>query len=98
MKSSKMKLIFRKTSNYLSAYKASIYKDWEKVCMKAIEVQGVSKWYGDFQAVKDVSFEVNAGEIFAILGPNGAGKSTTIRMILDIIKPDTGMIRVLGAP
>jgi ABC-2 type transport system ATP-binding protein len=66
--------------------------------MKAIEVQGVSKWYGDFQAVKDVSFEVNAGEIFAILGPNGAGKSTTIRMILDIIKPDTGKINVLGAP
>lgn len=64
--------------------------------MKAIEVQGVSKWYGDFQAVKDVSFEVNAGEIFAILGPNGAGKSTTIRMILDIIKPDTGSIAVLG--
>jgi ABC-2 type transport system ATP-binding protein len=66
--------------------------------MKAIEVQNVSKWYGDFQAVKDVSFEVNAGELFAILGPNGAGKSTTIRMILDIIKPDTGSIRVLGAP
>jgi ABC-2 type transport system ATP-binding protein len=66
--------------------------------MKAIEVQGVSKWYGDFQAVKDVSFDVNAGELFAILGPNGAGKSTTIRMILDIIKPDAGSIHVLGAP
>jgi ABC-2 type transport system ATP-binding protein len=64
--------------------------------MKPIEVQGVSKWYGDFQAVKDVSFEVQAGEIFAILGPNGAGKSTIIRMILDIIKPDTGTITVLG--
>lgn len=64
--------------------------------MKAIDVQGVSKWYGDFQAVKDVSFDVQAGEIFAILGPNGAGKSTTIRMILDIIKPDSGSISVLG--
>lgn len=63
---------------------------------KAIEVNQISKWYGDFQAVKDLSFEVFQGEIFALLGPNGAGKSTSIRMILDIIKPDTGTISVLG--
>jgi len=64
---------------------------------KAIEVKGISKWYGDFQAVKDLSFEVHKGEIFAVLGPNGAGKSTSIRMILDIIKPDAGNITVLGS-
>ncbi|GAB5490408.1 MAG: ATP-binding cassette domain-containing protein [Phototrophicaceae bacterium] len=63
---------------------------------KAIEVNRISKWYGDFQAVKDLSFDVHEGEIFALLGPNGAGKSTSIRMILDIIKPDTGSISVLG--
>lgn len=63
---------------------------------KAIEVNQISKWYGDFQAVKDLSFEVYKGEIFALLGPNGAGKSTSIRMILDIIKPDSGKIAVLG--
>lgn len=63
----------------------------------AITVENVSKWYGDFQAVKDLSFTVQMGEIFAVLGPNGAGKSTTIRMILDIIKPDNGRISVLGA-
>jgi ABC-2 type transport system ATP-binding protein len=51
-----------------------------------------------FRAVDDVSFEVQKGEIFAMLGPNGAGKSTTIRMILDIMKPDTGTISVLGGP
>lgn len=62
----------------------------------AIHVEHVSKWYGEFQAVKDLSFDVHPGEIFAVLGPNGAGKSTTIRMILDIIKPDNGSIRVLG--
>lgn len=62
---------------------------------KAIEVKQISKWYGDFQAVKDLSFDVNRGEIFAVLGPNGAGKSTSIRMILDIIKPDSGNITVL---
>ena len=64
----------------------------------AIAVSHVSKWYGDFKAVDDVSFDVYAGEIFALLGPNGAGKSTSIRMILDIIKPDEGQIAVLGNP
>ncbi|MGJ3238414.1 MAG: ABC transporter ATP-binding protein [Anaerolineae bacterium] len=61
-----------------------------------IQVENISKWYGDFQAVKDLSFDVQPGEIFAVLGPNGAGKSTSIRMILDIIKPDQGKITVLG--
>lgn len=64
--------------------------------MQAIVTEHISKSYGDFRAVKDLSFEVFGGEIFAMLGPNGAGKSTTIRMILDILKPDTGTIRVLG--
>lgn len=63
---------------------------------KAIDVNQISKWYGSFQAVKDLSFEVYKGEIFAVLGPNGAGKSTSIRMILDIIKPDSGEITILN--
>ncbi|MBI5958417.1 MAG: ATP-binding cassette domain-containing protein [Chloroflexi bacterium] len=62
----------------------------------AIAVQGVTKRYGDFTAVNDLSFEVRCGELFAMLGPNGAGKTTTIRMILDILKPDTGSIEILG--
>lgn len=66
--------------------------------MRAIAVEHISKSYGDFRAVRDLTFEVFTGEIFAMLGPNGAGKSTTIRMILDILKPDTGSIAVLGAP
>lgn len=65
---------------------------------KAISVSHISKSYGDFRAVDDVSFDVYAGEIFAMLGPNGAGKSTTIRMILDILRPDVGTIEVLGGP
>lgn len=64
----------------------------------AVKVDHIGKSYGDFRAVDDVSFAVNYGEIFAMLGPNGAGKSTTIRMILDILKPDTGSIAVLGGP
>jgi ABC-2 type transport system ATP-binding protein len=62
----------------------------------AISVQNVTKNYGDFTAVNDLSFDVRCGEIFSMLGPNGAGKTTTIRMILDILKPDSGSIAVLG--
>lgn len=63
-----------------------------------ISVNRVSKSYGSFKAVNDLTFEVRAGEVFAMLGPNGAGKSTTLRMILDILRPDTGSISVLGGP
>lgn len=62
----------------------------------AIHVENVTKTYGTLKAVDNLSFDVQPGEIFALLGPNGSGKSTTIRMILDILKPDTGSIRVLG--
>lgn len=64
----------------------------------AIHAERISKHYGNFRAVDDLSFDVLQGEIFAMLGPNGAGKSTTMRMILDILKPDTGRIMVLGGP
>jgi ABC-2 type transport system ATP-binding protein len=61
-----------------------------------INVQRVSKSFGTVQAVKNVSFSLNAGEIFGLLGPNGAGKTTIIRLVLDIFKPDEGKIAVLG--
>lgn len=64
--------------------------------MSAIVVDSVSKHYGDFEAVRDLSFSVQSGEVFGLLGPNGAGKTTTIRMLMDIIKPDAGHIRILG--
>lgn len=62
----------------------------------AVAANQVSKSYGSFRAVDDVTFEVYHGEVFAMLGPNGAGKSTTLRMLLDILKPDTGTIQILG--
>jgi ABC-2 type transport system ATP-binding protein len=64
----------------------------------ALEVHGISKSFATVQAVDDLSFNVRPGEIFGLLGPNGAGKTTSIRMALDIIKPDGGEIRVLGGP
>ncbi|HQZ99443.1 MAG TPA: ATP-binding cassette domain-containing protein [Thermoflexales bacterium] len=63
-----------------------------------ISVSHIAKSFGSAQAVRDVSFDVNKGEVFGLLGPNGAGKTTTIRMILDIFRPDTGNIAVLGGP
>ncbi len=66
--------------------------------MNSLVVSNVSKSFGPTQAVDDLSFEVRAGEIFAMLGPNGAGKTTTIRMALDILRPDSGRIEILGGP
>ncbi|MGP8198949.1 MAG: ABC transporter ATP-binding protein [Limisphaerales bacterium] len=63
-----------------------------------LELRNVTKFYGDFKAVDDVSFTLAAGSICGFLGPNGAGKTTTLRMILDIIKPSRGSITVLGRP
>jgi ABC-2 type transport system ATP-binding protein len=64
--------------------------------MNSVEVTHVAKSFGKNQAVRDVSFSVQPGEIFGLLGPNGAGKTTTIRMMLDIFKPDKGEISILG--
>ncbi|HZN54078.1 MAG TPA: ATP-binding cassette domain-containing protein [Candidatus Polarisedimenticolaceae bacterium] len=64
----------------------------------AIAIRDVVKAFGDFRAVDGVTLDIPEGEIFGLLGPNGAGKSTTIRMIMDIIRPDSGTISVLGKP
>lgn len=57
-----------------------------------LKVEGLNKYFKDKQVLKNISFEVNKGEIMAILGPNGAGKSTTIRNIMGILYPDEGSI------
>ncbi|MDH3198336.1 MAG: ATP-binding cassette domain-containing protein [Candidatus Krumholzibacteria bacterium] len=64
----------------------------------AIEVSGVVKRFGDTTAVDGVSLTVPQGSIYGLLGPNGAGKTTAIRMMLQIMLPDEGTIRVLGEP
>ena len=62
----------------------------------AIYVQDLRKAYATLVAVDGLSFEVGRGEIFGLLGPNGAGKTSTIRIIMDIMGPDAGTVRVLG--
>ena len=61
-----------------------------------LDIQHVSKSFGALQAVNQLSFQVREGDVFGFLGPNGAGKSTTIRMMLNLIRPDVGDIRIVG--
>ena len=62
----------------------------------ALEVAAVSKTFGTTRAVDGIGLSLKKGEILGLLGPNGAGKSTTMKMVLGIIKPDSGSIRILG--
>ena len=62
-----------------------------------IEVNNLCKSYKDFKAIDDISFSVSKGDIYGFLGPNGAGKSTTLRMILGLIKPNSGEIILDGS-
>jgi ABC-type multidrug transport system, ATPase component len=69
--------------------------------MKALAISHLSKEYrakkfGKVQALKDLSLEVEAGEIFGFLGPNGAGKSTTIKVVMGLVRPGTGSVSVFG--
>jgi ABC-2 type transport system ATP-binding protein len=61
-----------------------------------LEVLGVSKQFGSVRAVSDLTFSAQPAHVFGLLGPNGAGKTTTIRMILDIIEPDSGQVKWNG--
>jgi len=63
--------------------------------MNALEIENISKRFGDFYAVKNLSFNIPEASIYGLLGPNGAGKTTTIRMVMNIIIPDEGAIKIL---
>ncbi|HEX8940204.1 MAG TPA: ATP-binding cassette domain-containing protein [Candidatus Limnocylindrales bacterium] len=65
---------------------------------RALEIDGISKRYGETVAVRDLTFEVRAGELFGFVGRNGAGKTTTMRIVLGVLAPDAGAVRWLGAP
>jgi ABC-2 type transport system ATP-binding protein len=64
--------------------------------MPAVELSHIAKSFGPVKAVDDVSFSLEKGELFGLLGPNGAGKTTSLRVMLDIFKPDSGSVAVLG--
>jgi ABC-2 type transport system ATP-binding protein len=64
--------------------------------MQTLRVESISKSFDGIQAVSDVSFSIDEGQIFGLLGPNGAGKTTTMRLIMNILIPDSGKIYLLG--
>ena len=64
----------------------------------ALTLDNLVKTYGDRRVVDGVSLEIHPGEIFGLVGPNGSGKTTTIRMGLDIIRPDSGSVALFGMP
>ena len=66
--------------------------------MSVIEVQDISKQFGSLKAVDGLSFQVKEGDVFGFLGQNGSGKSTTIRMLLSLIHPSSGSIKLFGLP
>jgi len=63
--------------------------------MRTVNVSHLSKSFNGQNVVNDISFDISKGEVFGLIGPNGAGKTTIIRMLLDIIRPDSGEIRIL---
>ena len=63
-----------------------------------VEVEGLSKSFASFQAVKHISFQIEKGSVYGFLGQNGAGKSTTMRMLLSLIQPSSGKIKIFGKP
>ncbi len=62
----------------------------------AVRLKGVTKKYGDIVAVDYLNLDVKQGEVFGLLGPNGSGKTTTLKMVLGLVKPDSGSVEVLG--
>ena len=63
-----------------------------------LELQGLSRRYGDVVALDDLSFTVREGQMFGFVGPNGAGKTTTMRIVLGVLEPDRGEVRWRGRP
>ena len=65
--------------------------------MSAIEIENLTKCYGKTRALEDVDLTVEDGEVFGFIGPNGAGKTTTLRILLGLLRKNSGRVSVLGA-
>jgi ABC-2 type transport system ATP-binding protein len=75
---------------------AIITREFEADRIPGLELEGLTRYYGDYPAVQDLSLQVCTGEIFGFLGANGAGKSTTIKMITGLLQPTAGTVQALG--
>ena len=86
------------TSDETGTVKASGDRDETNGDARVLEIDGVSKRYGDLVALENLTFDVRAGELFGFVGRNGAGKTTTMRIALGVLAPDAGVVRWLGVP
>ncbi len=77
-------------------WSSSRERRFDLVIEEMIRAEHLCKKFGELEAVRDISFQVNEGEIFAFLGPNGAGKTTTIKMLTTLLKPTSGTVRING--
>lgn len=66
------------------------------ICLSVIEIKNLTKHYGKFKALDGVNFNVEEGEVFGFIGPNGAGKSTTLRILLGLLRKDSGEVNLMG--
>src|SRR5262249_17488607 len=80
----------------LAAAEQDVQLKLDRDIMGAIDVRNIVKKFGDFEAVKGITFDVEEGEIFGLLGPNGAGKSTLIRMMTTLLPPTSGTAIING--
>lgn len=85
-----------RTVTWANIFKELFLARQQETLMDVLNLNNVTKTFGGFCAVNDLSFSIAAGSMYGLLGPNGAGKTTTIRMIMDIIVPDRGEIEILG--
>ena len=83
-------------SSFIQTLMGGAYGGRPRTREKAIVVKNLKKSFGDFQAVKDISFSVGRGEVLGLLGPNGAGKTTTVNILSTLITPDGGQALVAG--
>ena|GEM_PF-1146344 len=74
----------------------SVLEGQEIVVEVVLTLENIHKFYGDFEALKGISFEIKEGQIFGYLGPNGSGKTTTIKLLLGLIRPSSGNVYILG--
>src|ERR1043166_6672549 len=76
--------------------KRTMDRSGQMATKNVIEVQGLTKSYGKSRGIVDVSFNVEEGDVFGFLGPNGAGKTTTIRLLMALLRADSGTARIAG--
>jgi ABC-2 type transport system ATP-binding protein len=75
---------------------AGFHQSEEQVSTSMVQIRGLTKRYGEFTALSNVTFDIPRGELFALVGPNGAGKTTTMRLLMGILKPSAGTALVDG--